>query len=72
MAKKQKSSSESSYASKMFDFVWENYQHGISWEKARDLLHEKYQSVGRIIPNWSSIDKKFVWSFLGISFGASD
>ena len=63
---------ESSYASKMFDFVWENYQHGISWEKARDLLHEKYQIRQEDNYNWSSIDKDCHGCFAaGINFGAS-
>jgi len=35
--------SEDSYAAAMYDFVWQKYQAGISWEKARDALHQRYQ-----------------------------
>ncbi|MEX0321397.1 MAG: ADP-ribosylglycohydrolase family protein [Puniceicoccaceae bacterium] len=32
-----------SYSASMYDFVLEKYNSGISWEAARDAVHEKYQ-----------------------------
>lgn len=32
-----------SYSAKMYDFVWERYQAGISWEQARDAIYIRYQ-----------------------------
>lgn len=32
-----------SYSAKMYDFVQEEYKSGVTWEEARDALHEKYQ-----------------------------
>jgi hypothetical protein len=34
---------DSSYASKMYDFVRSNYESGISWEETRDLVYQRYQ-----------------------------
>ena len=34
---------DNSYAAKMFDYVKSNYQSGIPWEEARDLVYERYQ-----------------------------
>ena len=34
---------DSSYSSKMYDFVKKQYDSGISWEEARDKIYERYQ-----------------------------
>lgn len=34
---------ESSYAAKMFDFVKGQYEAGVRWETARDLVYQRYQ-----------------------------
>ncbi len=34
---------DSSYASKMYDFVRSQYESGIPWEEARDRVYERYQ-----------------------------
>ncbi len=34
---------ESSYAAKMFDFVSQQYEAGVSWEEARDQVYQRYQ-----------------------------
>ena len=34
---------DSSYSSKMYDFVKKQYYSGISWEEARDKIYERYQ-----------------------------
>lgn len=34
---------ESSYAAKMFDFVKLQYENGVTWETARDMVYQRYQ-----------------------------
>ena len=34
---------DSSYSSKMYDFVKKQYYSGVSWEEARDKIYERYQ-----------------------------
>ena len=34
---------DSSYSSKMYDFVKKQYDSGVSWEEARDKIYERYQ-----------------------------
>jgi hypothetical protein len=34
---------QASYAAKMYDFVWKQYQAGLSWEQARDEIYVRYQ-----------------------------
>lgn len=34
---------ENSYSSKMFDFVKNQYDQGLTWEEARDLVYQRYQ-----------------------------
>ena len=34
---------DTSYAAKMYDFVWKQYQSGIPWEQARDSVYVRYQ-----------------------------
>ena len=34
---------ENSYSAAMYDFVKEQHRSGVSWEEARDALHERYQ-----------------------------
>jgi hypothetical protein len=34
---------DSSYSASMYDFVKDQYESGVSWETARDAVHEKYQ-----------------------------
>ena len=34
---------DTSYAAKMYDFVWDKYKSGISWEEARDSIYQRYQ-----------------------------
>ena len=32
-----------SYAAKMYDYVFQLYQSGVTWEEARDAIHQRYQ-----------------------------
>lgn len=42
-AEARKQLPESSYSAAMYDFVLAKYQSGISWEAARDAVHQRYQ-----------------------------
>ena len=61
-----------SYSAKMFDFVLEQYNQKIPWEKTRDALHEKYQIRQEDGYHWATTDKSCNGCFAaGINFGAS-
>lgn len=63
---------ESSYSAKMFDFVEAQYNSGVSWETARDELHQKYQIRQEDGYLWATQDKSCNGCFAaGINFGAS-
>lgn len=63
---------ESSYSAKMFDFVKAQYNSGVSWETARDELHQKYQIRQEDGYLWATLDKSCNGCFAaGINFGAS-
>ena len=63
---------DSSYAAKMYDFVFNHYQNNTKWEKTRDLLHEKYQINQEDNYFWSTKDESCNGCFAaGINFGAS-
>ena len=62
----------SSYAAKMYDFVFNHYQNNTKWEKTRDLLNEKYQINQEDNYFWSTKDESCNGCFAaGINFGAS-
>ena len=61
-----------SYAAKMYDFVKSKYESGITWEEARDALHEKYQIRQEDGYEWATKDTVCNGCFAaGINFGAS-
>ncbi|MFT5764750.1 MAG: hypothetical protein ACI8X3_002182 [Saprospiraceae bacterium] len=61
-----------SYSAKMYDFVKSKYQAGVTWEEARDALHEKYQVNQEDGYMWSTKDTTCNGCFAaGINFGAS-
>ena len=61
-----------SYSAKMYDFVKNKYESGVTWEDARDGLHEKYQVNQDDRYKWSTEDKACNGCFAaGINFGAS-
>jgi len=61
-----------SYSAKMFDFVRSQYDSGVTWEEARDALHEKYQVRQEDGYEWATKDKVCNGCFAaGINFGAS-
>ena len=63
---------EDSYSAKMYDFVKGKYESGVTWEEARDGLHEKYQVRQEDGYLWSTKDKVCNGCFAaGINFGAS-
>ena len=63
---------DSSYAAKMYDFVFNHYQNNTKWEKTRDLLNEKYQINQEDNYFWSTKDESCNGCFAaGINFGAS-
>ena len=56
----------------MYDFVKEQYQAGVTWEGARDALHEKYQVRQEDGYYWSTKEEACKGCFAaGINFGAS-
>jgi len=60
-----------SYTAKMYDFVKAQYDAGVTWEAARDALHEKYQVRQEDGYEWSTKDKSCNGCFAaGINFGA--
>tara|TARA_B100001094_G_scaffold90922_1_gene86955 strand:- start:1789 stop:3045 length:1257 start_codon:yes stop_codon:yes gene_type:complete len=60
------------YSAKMYDFVKEKYQSGISWEAARDSLNLRYQINQMDNYMWATKDKSCHGCFAaGINFGAS-
>ncbi|MCW5517128.1 ADP-ribosylglycohydrolase family protein [Muriicola sp. Z0-33] len=61
-----------SYSAKMYDFVKEQYASGVTWEEARDALHEKYQIRQEDGYMWATKDESCSGCFAaGINFGAS-
>ncbi|TLP79310.1 ADP-ribosylglycohydrolase family protein [Maribacter sp. ACAM166] len=61
-----------SYSAKMFDFVKAKYKTGVTWEEARDALHEKYQIRQEDGYLWATKDEACNGCFAaGINFGAS-
>lgn len=63
---------DDSYSAKMFDFVKGQYESGVTWEEARDALHEKYQIRQEDGYDWATKDKVCNGCFAaGINFGAS-
>jgi hypothetical protein len=61
-----------SYSAKMFDFVRGEYESGVTWEEARDALHEKYQIRQEDGYLWATKDETCNGCFAaGINFGAS-
>ncbi|MCB0668305.1 MAG: ADP-ribosylglycohydrolase family protein [Saprospiraceae bacterium] len=61
-----------SYSAKMYDFVKSQYQSGLTWEKARDALYEKYQVRQEDGYEWPSKEPVCHGCFAaGINFGAS-
>ncbi|WP_304238205.1 ADP-ribosylglycohydrolase family protein [Jiulongibacter sediminis] len=63
---------ENSYSASMYRFVKEKYEEGVTWEQARDGLHEKYQVRQEDGYVWSTQDKVCNGCFAaGINFGAS-
>lgn len=62
----------SSYAAAMYDFVVEQHASGVTWEEARDALHETYQVRQEDGYDWSTRDESCHGCFAaGINFGAS-
>jgi hypothetical protein len=62
---------EDSYAAKMFDFVKAEHARGVTWEEARDALHEKYQVRQEDGYDWPTKDSACHGCFAaGINFGA--
>jgi len=60
-----------SYSAAMYDFVKQHYEAGISWEAARDSLHEKYQMRQEDGYRWATEDEVCNGCFAaGINFGA--
>lgn len=63
---------EDSYSAKIYDFVKDQYESGVTWEEARDNLYQRYQveeADGYTIPsNEPSCDGCFA---AGINFGSS-
>ena len=56
----------------MYDFVVEQHASGVTWEEARDALHEKYQVRQEDGYDWSTRDESCHGCFAaGINFGAS-
>lgn len=63
---------ESSYSAKMYDFVKNQHESGVSWEAARDALHEKYQVRQEDGYLWATKEKNCQGCYAaGINFGAS-
>tara|TARA_Y100001934_G_C12367343_1_gene784282 strand:- start:1782 stop:3086 length:1305 start_codon:yes stop_codon:yes gene_type:complete len=63
---------DSTYSAKMFDFVYEQYQKGVDWEKTRDSLYERYQVQQLDGYNITSRNMHCNGCFAaGINFGAS-
>ncbi len=61
-----------SYAADMYHFVKEKYESGVSWEEARDALHQRYQVEQAAGYKWSTDEKLCHGCFAaGINFGAS-
>jgi len=61
-----------SYSAKMYDFVKEQHVAGVSWEEARDALHQKYQVEQADGYQWATKDPVCNGCFAaGINFGAS-
>jgi len=61
-----------SYSAKMYDFVRDQYKSGVTWEAARDALHEKYQLGQEDGYLWATKDTSCSGCFAaGINFGAS-
>lgn len=61
-----------SYSAKMYDFVKQQYASGVTWEEARDALHEKYQIRQEDGYMWATKDESCSGCFAaGINFGAS-
>jgi len=61
-----------SYSAKMYDYVKEKYDTGISWEATRDSLNKRYQIDQKDNYMWSTKDKSCYGCFAaGINFGAS-
>ncbi len=61
-----------SYSAKMYEFILEKYNSAVTWEEARDALHEKYQVNQDDGYEWSTKDESCHGCFAaGINFGAS-
>ena len=61
-----------SYSAKMYYYVKQKYDSGISWEAARDSLNKRYQIDQKDNYIWSTKDKSCYGCFAaGINFGAS-
>lgn len=61
-----------SYSAKMYDYVKGKYDSGVTWEEARDALHEKYQIRQEDGYEWATKDTVCNGCFAaGINFGAS-
>ena len=61
-----------SYSAKMYDYVKEKYQSGITWEAARDSLNLRYQINQMDNYMWATKDESCYGCFAaGINFGAS-
>ncbi|MBY6212807.1 ADP-ribosylglycohydrolase family protein [Microbulbifer agarilyticus] len=61
-----------SYSADMYDFVQEQYQQKVPWEKVRDRLHKKYQINGEAGYDLSTRNLYCNGCFAaGINFGAS-
>ncbi|WP_420581117.1 ADP-ribosylglycohydrolase family protein [Reichenbachiella sp.] len=63
---------EGSYALDMYEFVKAKYLARVSWEEARDALHERYQVQQTAGYSWATRDEACNGCFAaGINFGAS-
>jgi hypothetical protein len=63
---------DTSYSAKMYDFVKGQYESGVTWEEARDALHEKYQIRQEDGYLWATKETSCHGCFAaGINFGAS-
>ena len=61
-----------SYSAKMYDYVKEKYQSGITWEATRDSLNLRYQINQMDNYMWATKDESCYGCFAaGINFGAS-
>ena len=62
---------DTSYSRKMYDYVKEKYDSGISWEAARDSLYQRYQVQMADGYHWPETEKGCKGCFAaGINFGA--